>query len=76
MTDKQLSVYLQNIYRQLSDELENVKAELETDTKYNKPYKYFAGKGVSYFPILERLSALVENISFDIDALKDKNDNN
>ena len=71
MTDKQLSVYLQNIYRQLSEELENVKAELETDTKYNKPYKGFNGNEVSYFPILERLSALVENISFDIDALKD-----
>lgn len=71
MTDKQLAVYIQNIYRQLFEELENVKAELETDTKYNKPYKGFSGNEVSYFPILERLSALVENISFDIDALKD-----
>ena len=72
MTDKQLAVYLQNIYRQLFDELENVKAELETDTEYNKPYKGFlTGNEVSYFPILERLSALVENISLDIDALKD-----
>lgn len=71
MTDKQLAVYLQNIYTQLFEELENVKAELETDTKYNKPYKSFNGNEVSYFPILEKLSALVENISFDIDALKD-----
>lgn len=71
MTDKQLAVYLQNIYRQLFEELENVKAELETDTKYNKPYKGLLVNEVSYFPILERLSALIENISFDIDALKD-----
>jgi hypothetical protein len=71
MSDKQLAVYLQNIYRQLFEELENVKAELKTDTEYNKPYKGISGNEVSYFPILQGLSALVENISFDIDALKD-----
>ena len=70
MSDKQQAIYLQRLYDNLFEELETIKAELETDTKYNKPYKSFAGHYVQYFPLLERLSSMIEKISDDIETLK------
>ena len=70
MSDKQLAVLLQNYYNNLFEEVQNIKSELEDDEKYNKPYRGFLGNNVSYFPILDKLDSIIENISFDIDKLK------